>query len=207
MQELLTPDDRAYLIERGYRAEDLESEEIWTFFDGILQGVTVPVQQPVIAFVSRNGLGEVVGIHTASRVVKDYRYFQHPQKQHAPIMYGAADDFKEMLATGKLVLVEGVFDRIAMRRILPGYAVFARLSKGVPHNLLWLIKRYVKQLILAFDQDEAGQDGAAKAERSLHRQVNVTRVQFPVKDPSDLLKKYGEVKARRLVLKQLEGAL
>jgi len=107
------------------------------------------------------------------------------------MLYGSVDDWDLVWQTGSMLITEGPFDRIAVKQALPDRAVFARLSKGTSNQMLTLIRRYVNHLWLAFDTDEEGDKAADRSETLLSEDVNVYRLRFPYKDPSEMMEKRG----------------
>lgn len=197
--------DFDYLLSRGYTEELLLQEVVCSLGEGnhCLGKVEFYTPNPVIAFTATSMGGEVAGIQTACREKHEYRWFAAKSKPFLPILYGSGADFDLLYRTQEMVLVEGIFDRIAMKRMLEGQAVFARLSKGVSGQLAVILRRYAKRVWLAFDNDLAGEKGVELAQKKLEG-VELVRLSFPGKDPSALLGKYGLIRATAVIKRRME---
>lgn len=209
MVSALLLEDVQYLLSRGYSEELLRQEVLLSLEEGISQveGVRVYVGSPSVGFLVHSMSGELSGVHTASREKHDYRWYQAPGKAYLPILYGSDGDFDLLYRTKELVLVEGVFDRIAMKRVCPEMAVFARLSKGIGPLLETFIRRFATRVWLAFDNDPAGKLGTGKAQKRLGSGVETAVLSFPINDPAALLKKYGLLRSKEIINRQMDNAL
>lgn len=102
-----------------------------------------------------------------------------------------------------LILCEGYMDVIAMHQAGFTNAV-AGCGTALTNEQVRLISRYAKEVILAYDADEAGQKALNKAV-SLFKQTDV-KVKIPAlvggKDPDEIIKKYGRDKFKGM----LDGA-
>ncbi len=102
-----------------------------------------------------------------------------------------------------LILCEGYMDVIAMHQAGFKNAV-AGCGTALTNEQVRLISRYTKEVILAYDADEAGQKALAKA-TELFKQTDV-KVKIPSltggKDPDEIIKKYGRDKLKGM----LDGA-
>ena len=110
-----------------------------------------------------------------------------------------AKDSKE----DNLILCEGYMDVIAMHQAGFTNAV-AGCGTALTSEQVRLISRYTKEVILAYDADEAGQKALNKAS-SLFRMTDV-KIKIPTlsggKDPDEIIKKYGRDKFKGM----LDGA-
>lgn len=102
-----------------------------------------------------------------------------------------------------IILCEGYMDVIAMHQAGFTNAV-AGCGTALTSEQVKLISRYTKEVILAYDADEAGQKALNKAV-NLFRQTDV-KVKIPAlvggKDPDEIIKKYGRDKFKGM----LDGA-
>ena len=93
-----------------------------------------------------------------------------------------------------IIIVEGYMDAIALQKFGFLNAV-ACLGTALTENQARLIKKYTDNVIIGYDQDEAGQDAIMRgldilANRGLN--VKVLRLDRPdTKDPDEYLNKYG----------------
>ena len=104
---------------------------------------------------------------------------------------------------GYLILVEGYMDAIALHQYGFDCAV-ASLGTSLTEDHAVLISRYVEQVVLIYDGDEAGQRATRRAIPILEKAgIRVKVLQMKdAKDPDEYLKKYGADKFRLL----LEGS-
>ena len=102
-----------------------------------------------------------------------------------------------------IILCEGYMDVIAMHQAGFKNAV-AGCGTALTNEQVRLISRYTKEVILAYDADEAGQKALNKA-IGLFKQTDI-KVKIPAlvggKDPDEIIKKYGRDKFKGM----LEGA-
>lgn len=159
-----------------------------------------------IAWLAVSMSGEPIGVQTREIKEKRYRWHQFDNVEHLPMLYGSEEDWDLLYSVGSMILTEGPFDRIAVKRALPDRAVFARLSKGTSNQMIFLIKRYVRHLWLAFDADEEGEKAAIRSEKLLveTEELNIYRIKFPYHDPSEMLKKRGLDALRSHLERQIE---
>ena len=93
---------------------------------------------------------------------------------------------------GYLILVEGYMDAIALHQYGFDCAV-ASLGTSLTEEHATLISRYVEQVVLIYDGDEAGQRATRRAIPMLEKagiQVKVLQMR-DAKDPDEFLKKFG----------------
>jgi len=200
-----TEETVAHLVNRGYDDALLQEDEPGSIPEGesVVEGIKVWVPGPSAYWVCRSLSGTVSAIHTAGLHQKDYRVYQDHSKPWLPLFYGSRND-SEMLVVGKpVILVEGVYDRVAMKVVLPEYPTFARLTKGVGQPLRLMLMRHAKAVILAFDDDEPGQKATERAVRDLEG-LEVIEFHLSAKDPSEYLKREGREKMRARLLPQLD---
>lgn len=112
-------------------------------------------------------------------------------------------NFAKDSGNDSLILCEGYMDVIAMHQA--GFTnAIAGCGTALTNEQVRLISRYAKEVILAYDADEAGQKALNKA-ISLFKQTDVkTKIPSLVggKDPDEIIKNYGRDKFKGM----LEGA-
>ena len=99
-----------------------------------------------------------------------------------------------------LILVEGNIDVVALHQYGFDNAV-ASLGTSLTDEQAALMTRYVEQVILLYDSDQAGQNATARAIPILEKaglRVKVLHVQ-DAKDPDEFLKKFGPDRFRLLM--------
>lgn len=119
-------------------------------------------------------------------------------------LYGLSVTRSEMTKTGYAVLVEGYMDVISLyQRGICNVA--ASLGTALTENQAKLLKRYVSNVVLAYDSDEAGRKAAFRGMDILHREE--FKVKIPhmseAKDPDDFIK----AKGRSAFIKLMKEAL
>lgn len=102
----------------------------------------------------------------------------------------------------KIILVEGYIDVISLFNYGINYAV-ASLGTALTENQANLIKRYGKNIFIAYDSDEAGKKATLRAiDIFLPLNVNLGILEFPNgMDPDEFVKKYGKEKFDSLIKK------
>lgn len=205
---MVTDEDRDYLIKRGYTDSIIVEEGLYSLPEGHhhLPGTVTAFDSavPMIVFDCYSMSETISGIHTCSRIQKEYRYHPMVGFNFLPILYSSQEDRDLLFSTGTTILTEGVFDRIAVKRALPGMSVMARLSKGTSGYLSVMLRRYAKRLYLAFDMDTAGREGCSKAILRIGPQVDIAILSYPYKDPSLMMEKRGLAHLATVLKKQME---
>ena len=100
----------------------------------------------------------------------------------------------------RLILCEGYMDVISLHAYGFENAV-ATLGTAITPEQARLMTKYTKQVVICYDADEAGQRAAIKAMEVLGQvgmDVRVLHVN-DAKDPDEYLRKFGDVRFRRLV--------
>lgn len=205
-------DDAAarYLLRRGYTPDLIAAEPITGLDPGRhdVAGIEVRLAFPSVAFLCRTPSGALAGVHLAAwGGEKRYEWRENRQAPYLPICYALPDDWEAMDRSGEVILTEGVFDRIALKRAFPDRAVVARLSKSI-YSVAGILRRYTSRVWLAFDRDEQGDLGADKARRALERD-NGPEVQrldtFRGKDPAEHLERYDLASLQAATARRLEA--
>ncbi len=109
-------------------------------------------------------------------------------------------NFARKTKLGYLILVEGYMDAISLHQFGFDCAV-ASLGTSLTEEQATLISRYVDQVILLYDSDEAGQRATNRAIPILERagiRVKVLHIK-DAKDPDEFLKKFGADKFKLLL--------
>lgn len=199
----LTEEHRTYLLSRGYTEETIKLEPVCTI--GV-DGLPSLLDKGVDGWIGWGALsmgGARIGVQAKQSKESTYRWFQAEDASHLPILYTTTEDYTILWETGELILVEGIFDRVAVKRAFPEQAVIARLSKSVAKQLEVFLKRYATRVWLAMDMDEAGQAGAEQAIKRLQDSITTERLTYPARDPADLLQRKGSGAVRELLGTQM----
>jgi 5S rRNA maturation endonuclease (ribonuclease M5) len=198
---------RAYLLTRSYTPALIEQEDVRSIPEGAsdVEGIAIRTDHPLIAWPCRSMGGQLAGIQTRRADVHEYRWNVGKNSSHLPILYGSEEDHDLFFRHGRVILTEGIFDRAAIKRCIPDYAVYARLSKGIAKHLLVFLKRYGKQVWTAFDHDAPGEKASDAADERLKDSLEINRLKIPAKDPSKLIEDRGERRAKEIVERQIRS--
>lgn len=193
---MLSAEAKAYLTSRGYTEKEIADEEFCDLPIGEaeVQGVKVFTEVRSLAAVCRSMSEGIAAVHTLAlgREKKDYRMYQASGCGYLPPIYGSRSDRDIFFVTKEMTLVEGLFDRIPIKRAFPNRAVFARLTKGATGQMVETLQVYCDLLWEGFDQDEFGAKAAEKGEKKLRRLgIRVNVLKFPRKDPGLLWERGG----------------
>lgn len=200
----MTPELETYLRSRGYDDASLKEEDVQEVTGtGTVAGQKIGDGPCRMAWPVRSELGRLIGVQTRELEQKKYRWYQVEGAEYLPPLYGTPHDWQVLAETRTLVLVEGIFDRRAMKAMLPEHAVLARCTKGIGKLIVRWMERNVDSLWLAFDQDDPGREAAEEAEEKLPN-IECYRLTYPQKDPSKLLEKLSLPRARALIKQQME---
>ncbi len=191
----------SHLREKGYSYEDAyeanlarksEKEGKTSFFDNFRNRVIVPIidaRGNIVAFGGRvldNSKPKY--INTADTPVY--------KKSLGVFGLNFAKNSKEK----SLILVEGYMDAIALHQA--GFTnSIACLGTALTGEMAHLLSRYADEILLAYDNDEAGQKATERAMKvfsSIGMKIRVIRLSGG-KDPDEILKKFGAEKIRSLI--------
>lgn len=116
-----------------------------------------------LVFPIRNALGAPIGLVTRPLPNPDmeqkrtYQQFYLYADDRYPYLYGLDQAIAEIWRTRQVVIVEGVFDYLAIRTVTPN--AVAILTAGVPNAARRFFRRYVKRVWAVLDMDAAGRFG------------------------------------------------
>lgn len=188
----------SYLQRRGYTLDWILNEDVRVVEPGRheIAGLEFGCAESSLVFTCRTMSGALQGLVLAGWGEQEKRYEWRPgPARWLPICYAQPDDWERLYRDGELILVEGVFDRIAVKRCFPNKAVIARLSKSVA-AIQWVLRRYTRLLWVAFDRDEEGEKGARRLGYRLADAVQddmtIHRLALRGKDPGEDFETYGE---------------
>ena len=186
-----------YLIEKGYKKEDIFASEVilpgkngvpYDRFHDRLMFPIFDIRDRVIGFGGRSFSPKV-----KEKLIPKYLNSQEGEIYHkSKTLY--LMNFAKREKLDNIIIVEGYMDAIALQKFGFLNAV-ASLGTALTENQARLIKKYTDNVIIGYDQDEAGQDAIMRgldilANRGLN--VKVLRLDRPdTKDPDEYLNKYG----------------
>ena len=201
----MLPEDEQYLLSRGYTQQMIAYECPKSVPAGrvVIHETELSLPSKGIAFELLSAAQTRFGYHVVLRDHNPkYMNFMNDNLPWIPAVYGTPRDFEIAHKTGELIIVEGLFDRAVFTQLFPNRACIARLSKGMTKKLQNYISRFIKTLYVAYDMDEAGQQGWYSTRKRLHPDVWCTKIEYPAYDPSDLLQKFGSERTKTLLEKQ-----
>ena len=170
-----------------------------SYGERIKNSLIIPISSP---------RGEVIGLETrrinedGSKKVHQYRTLS---SQWNPFMLGSEDAFKTLWCRGDLWVVEGIFDKVALDRVIPDCdAVVSTLRAGMDAITLDMIERYytpASTIYLCYDNDETGQKKSNWLQREMKKRGMRSVVwRYRGKDPGEVFKKGGDQALRRMFL-------
>lgn len=180
------------LLEKGVLKQDLLDAGLAVVQDGQLRARFIGR----LSFPLRNHLGKVLGF--GCRVFKQpskAKYINSAESalfQKSQLIYGLDLAKKHIKTQGFAIVVEGYMDVIALHQIGYGNAV-AVMGTAFVTQQAQLLQRFTKNLVLAFDQDLAGQAALLKSYEILQPMgFNVKVLQLGQKDPADVCLSEGK---------------
>jgi len=209
----LSKDHQTYLLKRGVDEKTSVSFHTWTtpkspcpcprfkanFGDNgfKLRGQLVtPIYSPRGAIL---GMEARSFSEDGSKRVLQYRT---NNAQWNPYFLGAEKAFKTLWVGGDLWIVEGIFDMIALEKVVAkSDAVISTLRAGMDMNSINMISRFISprsSIYIAYDNDETGQ---AKSEwlrnKFTSEGARVFLARYRGKDPNEVWSQGGERLLRR----------
>jgi len=118
-----------------------------------------------VMFPIRDSAGRVVGFGGRSLGDDPPKYLNSPEStlfHKGSVLYGLFEAREAIRGAGRMVLVEGYVDALALVQNGIGYAV-ATLGTALGVSQLRLARRFAPEVVAFFDGDRAGRDAAAKA--------------------------------------------
>ena len=165
----------------------------------ITDSLIIPVTSP---------RGEIIGMETrkfnddGSKRVHQYRT---AYSQWNPYILGAEACFQTLWDRGDLWIVEGIFDKVALDRVVPKCdCVISTLRAGMDAITLSMIKRYytpASTIYICYDNDETGQKKSRWLQREMEKlDMRAVIWRYRGKDPNDVWTQGGDTALRRMFL-------
>jgi DNA primase len=181
--------------ELGARAGLLAERKSGGHYDRLRGRVTFPI---------RDVRGDVIGFGgRALRADQEPKYLNTPESplfRKREAFYGLPDALEPMRRSGRAVVVEGYFDRIALARA--GIAEsLATCGTALSEDHARALRRRTREVVLLFDGDEAGQRAVERSLALLLPEgLRVRAVELPAgEDPDSFLAHQGAEALRALV--------
>jgi DNA primase len=189
----------AYMHKSGYSDEELsagflcgisrKTKRSYDYFRGRVMFPIIDLTGNIIAFGGRligDGMPKYLNTSDTPAFKKSRHLF--------------ALNFAKNECAEELILCEGYMDVIALHAAGFSNAV-ATLGTAITAEQARLMKRYTKKVIIAYDNDNAGQNAADKAFRLLEETGLIVKIinMQNAKDPDEYIRKYGADKFRLLL--------
>lgn len=184
---------KEYLLRRGYTESLIKEDSVSVYADGAynIDSVSVRLEYESVIWPCVSMAGQLVGVQSRRIDKKEYNWHSNPSARYLPVVYASSKDHDLLYNTGEVILTEGPFDRVAVKRCFSDIAVYSRLSKGMSKQLTHFLKRYATRVWIMFDTDDPGREAADEAEEKLADYLTITPILYPAKDPSELLERVG----------------
>lgn len=158
-----------------------------------------------------NVLNEVKGFQ--------FRYIDRARKNYMdymvgaeePVLFGLGPAMPHIWAKKSAWLVEGGFDLFPVQKVYP--QIISVMTAGVSEHIIKLLRRFVDDVYIAFDNDSAGRRGSLAFVKEYGREFRTHDIEFPKvkmssgdysKDPSDVWETWGDIRMKDF-LQQLES--
>jgi len=166
---------------------------------GISSHLVIPITSPrgvIIGMESRKIMPD------GSKKVIQYRTLS---AQWNPYILGAEDCFKTLHEGGDLWVVEGIFDKVSLDKVVSKYdSVIATLRAGMDSLTLEMISRYYSKastIYICYDNDETGQKKAKWLQKEMQAKgIRAVVWKYRGKDPNEVWSKGGDQALRRMFL-------
>ncbi len=151
---------------------------------------------------------EIIGMETrqikedGTKRVHQYRTLN---SQWNPYLLGAEEGFKSLWNQGDLWIVEGIFDKVALDKVIPRCdAVVSTLRAGMDAITMDMIERFytpASTIYICYDNDETGQKKSYWLQREMKKRGMRSVVwKYRGKDPNDVWTQGGDQALRRMFL-------
>ena len=194
-----------YLLEKGFTKEEVLASDIilenssQRMYDRYYQRVIFPIfdiRDSIIGFGGR----------ALPKNLQDKRIPKYVNSPENDIYHKGRTlylmNFAKREKLDNIIIVEGYMDAIALQKFGFLNAV-ASLGTALTENQARLIKKYTDNVIIGYDQDEAGQEAIMRgldilANHGLN--VKVLKLDRPdAKDPDEYLNKYGPERLKKCI--------
>jgi DNA primase len=137
-----------------------------------------------------------------SKRVHQYRTLN---AQWNPYALGAEEGFKALWELGDLWVVEGIFDKISLDKVIPSCdACISTLRAGMDAITMDMIERFytpASTIYICYDNDETGQKKSYWLQREMKKRgMRAVIWKYRGKDPNDVWTQGGDQALRRMFL-------
>lgn len=158
-----------------------------------------------------NILGQIKGLqfrHIAQGI-KGYLTYYHDRDES--VYFGLGQAIPKMWETETVFMVEGAFDVFPVQRVFEN--TFAALTLGTSEALARLVRRFVRQVWLVYDNDRDGRQACLDFQKDYGDTLDVRILTPPkvrlaenkyTKDPNELWEVWGDDRFRDYLLRQVD---
>lgn len=121
-------------------------------------------------------------------------------------LYGIFDSGKSIRNKNYTILMEGYFDVLTAHKAGLDISI-ASLGTAFTEEQAKLIKKYTSNIVIAYDNDEAGQSAIEKAINILNKyefNIKCMLLDNGIKDPDEYIKKYGNEEFVNILKKSMD---
>ncbi len=195
-----------FLTKKGYSPQFLKTSGLFSqnhpkypLFAGRVMFPVIDTRQRVIGFGGR----DLTGRPKAPKYINSPESAVYSKRSH---LFGLHCATQWMRREGRGVLCEGNFDVVALHQAGIEGAI-APLGTALTEGQVQVLKRYVSEIVIFFDSDNAGIQATLKAIQLLEAQGIVALVvsNQEGKDPADLLQSAGSQGVQELLAKPIGG--
>lgn len=159
-----------------------------------------------------NVLGQIKGLqfrHVSPEVRGYQTYYADPPRDES-VYFGLGQAVPFMWETERVFVVEGAFDVFPIQRVFP--ETFAALTLGTSQALARMLRRFVKQVWLGYDNDRPGVRAAQEFKTEYGADLDVRPMCCPqvrqpggkvTKDWAELWMAVGDAKVKEFLRKQV----
>jgi len=117
--------------------------------------------------------GSLVSFESRPPFEKDLLKIQGPSARWIPVWAGMPFSMPEIARQRRVVLVEGFFDAVPFWRNFPTTPVLACGTSKLSWNQRRFLLRWVREVIVIFDHDDAGISGVEQVRKAMGQEVAV----------------------------------
>jgi len=170
-------DDYQCFIKETYKGKAFESK------------ITFPIYDIV---------GNPAGLLGRAIDTKEFKYYLTLEAKFLGAFFGLVQALPIIYETGRVFVVEGPFDLLALRKVYPN--VVASLTAELTEAQYAILSMFAKDIITIFDSDGPGKKAT---ERALEKWPNIKTVCLGWKDPDAGLKYLEFEKFKKFVQKKI----
>lgn len=161
-----------------------------------------------IIFPIKDQMGRVVGVYGRPLDSKLFKTFITEEGKYTGFFFGLYQALEHIYKTGRVYVVEGDFDCIALSRVFPN--TVASLTAGMNEQQILLLQMFCDTIVTVFDSDKTGDFARSELEKkvSLLGKTRLFQMSLGYKDPDKCFELLGLNKFTAFINKKMkEGTL